>query len=104
MPNSAHAGIALLGIPFDQNSSYLRGPAEAPARIREAFRGDSTNTWSESGHDIAQHLHDLGDLPATAAETSFSEIEGFVSSGLAQRDATPIALGGDHSITFPVIQ
>ena len=30
--------VILLGIPWDENSSFLRGPALAPARIREVLR------------------------------------------------------------------
>ena len=40
IPNPA---VALLGIPYDANSSYLRGAADAPPRIREAlFRKSSS--------------------------------------------------------------
>src|SRR5580693_337085 len=34
----------LLGIPFDANSSYLRGTADAPPLIRKAFHCDSSNS------------------------------------------------------------
>src|SRR5688572_10922218 len=44
--------IALLGIPLDKNSSFLTGAAEAPAKIREAFRSDSANSFTESGIDL----------------------------------------------------
>ena len=56
--------ISLLGIPYDLNSSYLRGPAEAPRRIREGLYCDSSNLWTEDGLDlgIAGTLHDAGDL------------------------------------------
>lgn len=42
----------LLGIPLDVNSSYLRGPSRAPAKIREALRSDASNNWSELGVDV----------------------------------------------------
>ena len=35
--------VTILGIPFDENSSFLSGPALAPAKIREAFHSDSAN-------------------------------------------------------------
>jgi hypothetical protein len=38
--------ISLLGIPFDVNSSYLRGPAQAPKVIREEFYSGSSNLWT----------------------------------------------------------
>ena len=39
--------IGLLGVAFDENSSYMRGAALAPQRIREAFFCDSSNQWTE---------------------------------------------------------
>ena len=55
----------VLGIPLDVNSSYLRGPAGAPAKIREALRSDASNKWSELGVDVgaAGAFADAGDLP-----------------------------------------
>ena len=42
----------LVGVPFDANSSYLRGAAGAPAVIRSAFHSSSSNYWSELGLDL----------------------------------------------------
>ena len=36
-----NARIGLLGVAFDENSSYMRGSALAPQKIREAFFCDS---------------------------------------------------------------
>jgi arginase family enzyme len=44
--------IALLGVPFDRNSSFRQGPALAPAQIREALFSESTNMWTEKGIDL----------------------------------------------------
>ena len=54
----------LLGIPFDAQSSYLRGAGDAPVKIREALRCDASNSWSESGVDLgaAGVYEDAGDL------------------------------------------
>ena len=43
---------AILGIPSDANSSFLRGAALAPARIREVLHAGSMNLFSESGINI----------------------------------------------------
>ena len=66
----------LLGIPFDGESSYLRGAGEAPAKIREAMRCDASNDWSETGVDlgVAGVYEDAGDLAFAEAE-AFSAIE-----------------------------
>jgi arginase len=42
----------ILGIPFDANSSWLRGSAGAPPIIRVAFGSDSSNSWTETGVDL----------------------------------------------------
>jgi agmatinase len=96
--------VSLLGIPFDENSSYLRGTAQAPPRIVEAFYCDSSNLWTENGTDLAGKVHDAGSLqlPSGTPE-AFADIERGVAEHLRQ-DARLIVLGGDHSITYPVIK
>jgi agmatinase len=99
-------GITLLGIPFDGNSSFLRGAAAAPPLVRRALYSDSSNLWTESGVDLGagSMVQDAGDLqlPEDCA-AAFSAIEQAVGQQLA-RDARLLVLGGDHSITFPVVR
>ncbi len=95
-----------MGIPHDANSSYMPGAALAPPLIREAFRCYSSCTWSESGIDVgdAEILFDAGDLQLknTPGNEDFPEIEQAVLRAL-EKDFTPIFLGGDHAVTYPVI-
>ena len=91
----------LLGVPYDASSSFLRGPADAPAAIREEVWSDSRNTWCESGIDLEGVLLDAGDVEI--GDDPRGEIESAVSS-LLNSGATPIVLGGDHSITYPVLR
>jgi arginase len=95
----------LIGLPYDASSSYLRGAAEAPALIRAALHSDAGNSWAENGVDLRAHpgLSDAGDLVLSADAQARSQIE----SGIARLLATgkrPIALGGDHSVTYPVLR
>jgi agmatinase len=93
----------LLGIPFDANSSYLRGAADAPPLIREALHSDSSNSSTESGVELDPRLVlDAGDvkLPADGA---FATIERAVSD-LLDKGQSPVCLGGDHSITYPILR
>jgi arginase len=96
---------AVLGVPFDAYASYLRGAALAPAKIREAFHCDASNKWAETGVDIGGKgvLHDFGDLHFSSDESAFTEIENGLLHLLEKR-LRPIVLGGDHSITFPVMR
>jgi arginase len=93
----------LLGIPFDANSSYLRGAADAPPLIREAFRCDSSNSSTESGIELdAASVLDAGDLEL-ASDGAFNAIENAVG-GLLDKGQAPVCLGGDHSITYPILR
>jgi agmatinase len=94
----------LLGIPFDANSSWLRGAAGAPPIIRVAFRSDASNPWTETGVDLSAEgaYCDAGDLKFTFQEP-FAAIEAEVGE-LLDHDLRPVCLGGDHSITLPIIR
>ena len=93
----------LLGIPFDTNSSYLRGAAGAPTLIREAFRCNSSNPSTESGVELdSESVLDAGDLELPTEEP-FAVIESAVAELLAKGQA-PVCLGGDHSITYPILR
>jgi arginase len=96
----------LLGLPLDVNSSYLRGPSQAPAKIREALRSDASNKWTELGVDVENAFNDAGDLALKnsreGCEQDFRAITRAIGD-LQDQGALPISLGGDHSITYPVI-
>ena len=98
---------ALLGIPFDGQSSYLRGAGEAPAKIREALGCDASNHWTETGVDLGVKgiYGDAGDLVFAGAsdQDALAAIESGVSTLIGQGKRA-VSLGGDHSITFPIIK
>jgi len=94
----------LLGVPLDENSSYKRGSAAAPPLIRDALRCDASNMWSELGVDIGAEgaYKDAGDLHLPEKD-AFLEIEKSVEALLGKRQR-PVCLGGDHSITYPIVR
>jgi arginase len=103
--NAARLGKpTLLGIPFDANSSFLRGPAEAPRVIREAFRTDASNLWTEDGVDLGAEgtFFDAGDLDFSSGD-AFAAIENTVRE-LLDGGHRPVCLGGDHSVTYPILR
>lgn len=83
----------------------MRGPAEAPAAIRAALKSQSSNLTTESGINLDNHpdLHDSGDIPFSTDKPWLAQIEEEVSRLLAQNNRV-VSLGGDHSITYPVIK
>jgi arginase len=97
--------VALLGIPYDAASSFLRGPAAAPAAIRAALLSDSTNGWSESGIDVrgGGALRDAGDVAFGHGGDVRAPIESAVQAILLS-GARPLCMGGDHSVTYPILR
>jgi agmatinase len=104
-PDAAKPGTpVILGVPFDANSSWLRGAAGAPPIIRVAFTSDSSNSWTETGLDLSSEgtYADAGDLKFTFQEP-FAAVESKVSE-LLDKGLRPVCLGGDHSITLPIMR
>jgi arginase len=95
----------LLGLPYDASSSFLRGPAEAPPRIRESLWTPATNPWTEAGLDLSVPgtLADAGDLNLPPTDEARALIERGVAAVYAANGRV-IALGGDHSVTWPVLR
>jgi len=93
--------LALIGVCSDENSSFLRGCADAPPLIRAALFSDAANMWTESGVDLGADgtLFDAGDIHTSSGEDIEQAISGLLNGGLR-----PLALGGDHSITYPIIK
>jgi agmatinase len=96
---------ALFGIPYDASSSFRRGAAEAPPLIRQALHSTAGNPWAERmvTSTTSERLEDLGDLTLPPTEESRAIIERAVG-GLARARRSFIALGGDHSITYPILR
>lgn len=98
--------IELLGLPQDNNSSYLAGPALAPQRIREAFFCDSANLFAETGFDLGDRRYwlDGGDVALAglsgldAYQAIYQHVQASIQSG-----HQVLSLGGDHSVSNPVI-
>jgi arginase len=97
--------ISLLGIAFDANSSYLRGPAQSPKAIREELYSGSSNLWTEDGIDLGRKnsFYDAGDIDIPDDGDVFAAIESSVNETL-KRGHPLICLSGDHSVTYPTIR
>lgn len=95
--------IALLGLPTDRGSSYLRGCAGGPAAIRAALACGSSNMFAENGVDVGAVLVDAGDLALDGTPAEIDAITTGVAAQLALGHQV-IALGGDHAVTFAVLR
>jgi arginase len=97
--------VVVLGVPSDVRSSFQRGPAEAPARIRHVLHAGSTNLCSEDGTDLAEEgrFKDLGDIELGTVAELENLIEQSVVA-LLDRETRVLSLGGDHAITHPILR
>jgi len=107
-----NADFAVLGVPFDEGTWGQPGERYGPRDLRENSQ--------EYAHDLTEGFYyidgdrtllkgkrwaDVGDVPVyptVPAETN-QKITDAVKAILAKK-SFPIILGGDHSITFPVIR
>ena len=96
------AKLALIGFRYDENSSFMKGAAEAPPQIRAALRSEAWNMTSENGVDLESIFFDAGDVEPPPSGM-FSLIESSIFTLLGDGMA-PISLGGDHSITYPIVR
>ena len=98
----------MLGVPFDANSSFKRGPARAPAAIRRSMGSDAGNPYSESGVRVwpSAAVIDHGDLKVPAKAGSRAPIDAIAKRVSELLEATPrlLVLGGDHAVSYPVVR
>ena len=92
--------VIIQGIQFDEKSSYHQGPRLAPPLIREALHSGSSNMYAEDLTSIESPLiEDKGDFDIA----DYWDIERITQEHL-DRGAKIFTLGGDHSITYPIIK
>lgn len=92
--------ITLQGILYDEKSSFLNGPALAPPKIRSLYNSPSANYFAENGLEILpESVDDKGDYKVS----TYFDIEKLTYENIKSNKHL-LTLGGDHSITYPVIK
>jgi agmatinase len=92
--------IVLQGLLYDNKSSFMRGPSEAPPAIRTILNNGSANFFTENGIDLGNHpFKDRGDFTID----EYIEIEEITIKNI-EKGIPLLTLGGDHSVTYPVIK
>lgn len=101
------ADIAVTGVPFDQSVTNRPGTRLGPRAIREASALQSPDAPYGWGYDVmsAFGIADYGDLAFDYADVAAfpAVLEAHVAGILAQ-DCAVVTLGGDHSITLPILR
>lgn len=96
--------VEIVGVPLDENSSFLQGAAAAPAAIRAALYSPSSNLCAENGLDLGVETRwrDAGNVGSVDRQPSRAEIEARARC-LIEEGVSVLALGGDHSISHPLL-
>ena len=110
--DKVEADFAVLGVPFDEGTWGQPGERYGPREMRESSQ--------EYNHDLTEGFYyidgdrttlkgkrwvDVGDvnvMPTTPARTNDLITEAVKK--ILSKKAFPIVIGGDHSITFPVVR
>lgn len=109
------AEVAVLGVPFDEGVPFMPGARFGPRSIREhslRLTGAGRGFYDlerkkqfleyELKHGCIVDVGDADVLPTNVVGT-FDNITAMVR-GVLDRSAMPVVLGGDHSITYPVVR
>jgi agmatinase len=93
------ADFSVIGIPYDGLASARKGAALAPERLRYWSR--HLTPFSEDRTRLkGMTVCDLGDFPITDPERDYV----LVRQKIASLPNMPIVIGGDHSVSIPVLQ
>lgn len=112
--NELDADIAIMGICLDSGTSNRSGARFGPRAIREASMLYSMGYTPQAGFfDVELRKHvlegvriiDYGDIPTlpTLLTETFDIITQSIKD-VRSRGTVPVVLGGDHSISFPVVR
>ncbi len=99
------ANVHVIGIPWDEKSSFMRGCGDAPGKIWDAFNCDSANRYAENGHDLGadENFTFTGTVELSPGDRVIDELSDCASEQVAG-GISPLFLGGDHAITYPLVK
>ncbi|GIP55633.1 agmatinase [Paenibacillus vini] len=101
----ASSKAVIYGMPMDFTVSYRPGSRFGPARIRQASVGLEEYSPYLDKSILDATYFDAGDLLLPFGNAGRSlEVIGEYVRGLLADDKFPIGLGGEHLVTWPVIQ
>lgn len=116
---TAPSAFVALGVPFDANTTGLAGAKFGPSAMRQAsegirYRVDPLSFEPIGFHDFASGrtllkgitLSDAGDVfmsPGEGPDKAYDRITD-VTRDVVESGAIPLIMGGDHSITYPVLR
>src|SRR5919202_1068379 len=99
-----HARVVILPVPLDRTTSYVAGTRNVPHEILVA--SSHMELWDE---ETETDVHSIGIFTMPEMEFPYATIEEVVNeirrvaSELVSRGKFPFVLGGEHSITPPIV-
>src|SRR5262245_16328321 len=98
--------VAVVGIPYDGGTSYRSGARHGPRHIRE--QSSMIRPWNpvlEVSPFEKLRIADYGDVDVVpiSIEGTFAAIER-ETNALVAEGVVPLSVGGDHSITLPILR
>jgi len=96
--------VVILPVPLDRTTSYVAGTRNGPHQILQA--SSHMELWDE---EIAADVHPIGIFTLPEMELPFGELAPLmdeiqrVASEILSRDKFLVTLGGEHSITPPLV-
>lgn len=98
--------IALIGVPFDGGTTNRAGARHGPREVRNqsSFIRRVHHVSNIAPYDLAR-IADIGDVRINPIDLldSLKRIEAFFAE-VAKAGATPLAVGGDHLMTLPILR
>ncbi len=103
---AAGLDVAILGIPMDIGASWRSGTRFGPKQVRaESAMIRPYNVQTGAAPFDSLQIADIGDLPINTFSLADSlKIIARSYRDILQHDVVPVAIGGDHSITLPILR
>lgn len=104
--SAAGLDIALVGVPMDLGVSNRPGARFGPRAVRGIERIGPYHPTFRGVPKGAVQAADVGDVPFRSRyslEQSLEDIEHYYA-GLKAQGVRPLSVGGDHSITYPILK
>jgi guanidinobutyrase len=104
--SAAGMDVVFIGIPLDIGTSNRSGTRFGPKQIRaESVLMRPYNMWTRAAPFDSLRVGDLGDVPINTFDLKDSvvRITDFYHRVL-EHDVIPLTLGGDHTLTLPVLR
>lgn len=96
------ADYIVLGVPFDNTSTYRTGARFGPDAIRQASLNIETHSFRTNGDVENLKLHDIGNLhTSTDTDQTLNALQKAITD-IANDKKTPLTLGGEHTITLGI--